>query len=91
MVSPNDALIAFLKIRETLTRNICDGVSFPYSYRWTDWTARIAYKKLDERRLSANLDVFKTGIFPNIPLKMYELTFFISFKILDSNISTLIK
>ena len=32
VVLPHDALIAILKIPGTLTRNICDGVSFQYSY-----------------------------------------------------------
>ena len=37
-----DVLQAILKIIRKITRNICGGISFQYSYRWVDWTAQIA-------------------------------------------------
>ena len=39
--STTDALPSILKILGTNKGNTFDGVSFQYSYRWLDWTARI--------------------------------------------------
>ena len=38
--SATDALPAILKILQTNIGNTCGGLSFPYSYSWTDWTVR---------------------------------------------------
>ena len=39
--STTDALSAILKILRTNKGNTCGGLSFPYRYRWVDWTVRI--------------------------------------------------
>ena len=46
-----DALPAILKILGTNKGKTCAGVTFRYSYRWVDWSARI-FKR------NANKDVF---------------------------------
>ena len=38
--STSDALPETLKILRTNKVNTCDGLSFPYIYRWIDWTVR---------------------------------------------------
>ena len=42
--STTDAVTAIFTILGTNKGNICGGVSFRYSYRWGDWTARISSK-----------------------------------------------
>ena len=40
--STTDALPVILKIIGTNKGNICNGVSFRYSYRWADYIAQIS-------------------------------------------------
>ena len=46
------ALPAILEFLVTLVLNISSGVSFQYSYKGVDWTARIVYKELYKRHFS---------------------------------------
>ena len=92
MVSQHDALPAILKILGTLTRNICGGVSFQYSYVIGDrLDSSNCLKEPYQRCFSGNLlKLSKQEFFQMSPEKCMKW-FFISIKILSSNLVTLIK
>ena len=86
VVSPHGTQITILKILGTLTRNICDGVSFQDNLS----------DRLDSLNCLKNFmkDIF-LGIFRNFQKRSFSLKntwshFFIHIKILDSNLVTLI-
>ena len=67
VVSPHDALMAILKILGTLTRNICDGVSFLYSIGDRLDSLICLKRTLPKAVFWVSSEIFNLGVFPNIP------------------------
>ena len=67
VISPNDALIAILKIRGTLARYICDGVCFHIFIGDRLDSSNCLKRTLPRIFSRRSSEIFKTRVFLNIP------------------------